>query len=109
MHAIYFDILFAMFAVVLGSTSFCSRMSLGNRCVNSPFLEIAIICLGSMSWLVFGFLAVSALMEYGGLHSAGYRGHWGYTLGRLLAFLCWLAMLYKIRKSLLSHDKKCTH
>ena len=105
MHPIYFDFVFALISVVLGALMFISRMSIGARCVNSPFLYIAIICLGSFSWVVFGFLAVSAGLDYGGYHTVGYRGHWGYTLGRSFGFITWIMVLYAIYSSFSKRDK----
>ncbi|MGO3338198.1 hypothetical protein [Psychrobacter sp.] len=105
-HAVYFDILFAFVSVTLGLLLFVTRMSFKRcGCVSSPFAGIAVLCLGSLSWLAFGFLALSALLDYGGLHTIGYRGHWGYTSARLLAFLAWLAMMSVIRTSFVEHDK----
>ncbi len=109
MQAIYLDFIFAFISVVLGSIFLCSRMSFGKRCIHSPFVDIAILCLGSFSWLVFGFLAVSAWLDYGGLHTIGYRGHWGYTLARSLFFVSWLATLYKIHRSFICHDRCDKH
>lgn len=105
-QAVYFDIAFAVVSVVLGLALFLTRMSIKRYdCTSSPFLEIAILCLGSLSWSVFGALALSALLDYGGLHTIGYRGHWGYTSARLLAFLSWLAVLAATHESFVNHDK----
>lgn len=106
LHAVHFDFMFALISVVAGAALFVSRMSICGRCVHSPFLYIFIICFGSFSWLVFGFLAVSAALDYGGLHSMGYRGHWGYTFARSLGFTVWLATLYIINEALMDHDKQ---
>lgn len=102
---VYIDLTLSIISVLLGTFVFVSRMCIHQKTRLSPMQDIIILCLGSLGWTIFGFLATSAALDYGDLHSIGYRGHWGYFSGRLAWFFAWMFMLRKIYCSFKTYDK----
>ena len=95
---VYIDLLLSFSAMIAGLLLMFARMKVSNRNVYTAMSDVAIICAGSLSWAVFGFLALTVVIKYPPLHSVGYSGHWGYTLARILAFIAWMMTLYLINR-----------
>lgn len=95
---IYLDLTMAVCAVVVGLFVMLTRMRVVDSEVYTPILELSLVCAGSLSWAVYGFLASSAITSYPPLHTVGYQGHWGYTLARFLGFASWMLALLLITR-----------
>lgn len=95
---IYLDLTMALCAVILGLFVMLTRMRVVDDGVYTPILELAVVCAGALSWAIYGFLALSAITSYPPLHTAGYQGHWGYTLARFLGFVMWVLALLLITR-----------
>ena len=95
---IYIDLVLSVVAMAAGLFLMFARMKVSNKDVYTSMTDVAIICAGSLSWAVFGFLAISVITKYPPLHADGYMGHWGYTSARILAFIAWITTLYLINQ-----------
>ena len=95
---IHLDLAMAACAVVLGLAVMFTRMRVVDDDVYTPILELSLVCAGALSWAVYGFLALSAIISYPPLHTMGYQGHWGYTLARFLGFVSWLLALLLVTR-----------
>ena len=95
---IYLDLIISFCAVILGLTVMLTSMRVIADEVYTPMPELIVVCTISLSWAIFGFLALSAITLYPPLHSEGYMGHWGYTSSRVLAFIGWVFTLLMITR-----------
>lgn len=95
---IYLDLTMALCAVILGLVVMLTRMRVVDDGVYTPILELAVVCSGALGWVIYGFLALSAITSYPMLHTLGYQGHWGYTLARFLSFVMWILALLLITR-----------
>lgn len=95
---VYIDLAMSFSAMMFGLVLLFARMKVSNKNIYTSMTDVAIICAGSLSWAVFGFLALSIVIEYPDWHSRGYVGHWGYTSARILGFISWLLTLHIINQ-----------
>lgn len=95
---IYIDLTISFLAVISGLVVMFTKMRVVADEVYTPMLEAVVVCTISLSWAIFGFLALSAITLYPPLHADGYVGHWGYTSARVLAFFGWVFTLLMITR-----------
>ena len=106
---IFLDFAMAFSAVILGIVVMFKHMRVADDYTYTPPLELLLVCAGALSWAVYGFLALSAIISYPPLHTLNYQGHWGYTLARFLGFAGWvLSLLLVSRYSAYMQARKIT-